>query len=747
MSFKTVKNPDGPTLGYAAGSGVSIIERDGLFFKDHNRDGELEAYEDWRLSPEERAADLARRLSTRDIAGLMLFTAHLPVPDAGQTYGGVPYVASNAQPWDLSDRERAYIAEAGIRHTLVTAVESPSTMARWNNAVQELAEGLGWGIPVANSSDPRHGINVDTEFNAGAGGRISHWPEEIGLGATFDPEVVREFGEVASREYRALGLTIALSPQLDLGTDPRWMRISGSFSESPELVADMGRAYIDAFQTTEGAPDGWGSESVAAMAKHWPGGGPCEAGRDSHFGYGKYAVYPGDSFALHQIPYDRGALALDGPTGRCAAIMPAYAIPFDRDAKNGENVAAGYSSYLINDLLRDERSYDGVVCTDWCITSDEPTNRLSVYTGDQCWGVEEGYTVAERHKKILEAGADQFGGNKDPEPVLEAYRMLAAEHGEAWARERFERSARRILLNMLRLGLFENPYVDLDEAERIVGSTELAERGLEAQRKSIVLLKNGFEGSRVLPLAPRTKVYVPERVSPEKIGWTIETVPAFRQQLLSLGAVSCDFEVVGTPEEADVALVRIKSPERAFDRYNGYDSADAAAGGTGYVPISIQYRPYTAVAARAHSIAGDPRPSDVLDRTYRGKSMDTLNEADLDLVIDTKRAMGEKPVVVMVNASGPFVPAELEPWADVLIVEFGVQSEALEDVLAGRFEPSGLLPVQMPASMETVERQCEDVPFDIECYRDACGHDYDFGYGMGYEHVISDARTERYAWR
>lgn len=741
MTWKLVHNNQGPDLGYSKGSGVSLLERDGLLFKDLNKNGELDPYEDWRLSPEERAADLARRLSVEDIAGLMLFTAHLPVPDTTQTYNGVSYAESGAKPYDLSDRERSFFRDARVKHTLVTAVESPSVAARWNNTVQELAEGMEWGIPVAHSSDPRHGINADTEFNEGAGGKISHWPEELGLGATFDPALVRDFGRVAAQEYRALGLTLTLSPQIDLGTEPRWMRISGSFSESPELTADMARAYIDGFQTTPDSEDGWGAGSVNTMAKHWPGGGPCEAGRDAHFEYGKYAVYPGDSFSLHQIPYDQGALKLDGPTGRCSSIMPYYAIEFDQDTVNGENVGNSYSSYLIDDMLRKERGYDGVVCTDWCITGPEPTNRLSVYTGDQCWGVEEGYTVADRHKKILEAGVDQFGGNKDPEPVLEAYQMLAKEHGEQWARERFEVSARRILINMLRVGLFENAYVDPDSAEETVGSSSFVERGRKAQRASIVLLKNEGE---VLPLAPKTKVYVPERMSPEKIGWMIETVPAFRQQFLNLGVVANDFTIVDTPEEADVALVRIKSPERSFNRYNGYDTGDIERGGTGYVPISLQYRPYTAEAAREVSIAGDAREASVFNRTYRGKRMDTLNEGDLDLVIATKQAMGDKPVVVMVNAFGPFVPAELEPYADALLIEFGVETESLLDVLTGRYEPSGLLPVQLPANMETVELQYEDVPFDMECYVDSCGHAYDFGYGLSFSGVIDDERTERY---
>ncbi len=123
--------------------------------------------------------------------------------------------------------------------------------------------------------------------------------EEIGLAATFDPDIVKRFGEIASKEYRALGIATALSPQIDMATDPRWGRFNGTFGEDPKLATDMARAYCDGFQTTRNGLDGtagWGADSVNAMVKHWPGGGSGEGGRDAHFNFGKYAVYPGGNF-------------------------------------------------------------------------------------------------------------------------------------------------------------------------------------------------------------------------------------------------------------------------------------------------------------------------------------------------------------------------------------------------------------------------------------------------------------------
>ena len=185
------------------------------------------------------------------------------------------------------------------------------------------------GIPANNSSDPRHGTVADAEFNAGAGGAISMWPGSLGMAATFDPAVVKKFGQIAAIEYRALGIATALSPQVDISTDPRWNRISGTFGEDPKLAADMARAYIDGFQTSTGNKEiagGWGYNSVNAMVKHWPGGGSGEGGRDAHYGFGKYAVYPGNNFKQHFTPFTEGAFKLKGRTGMASAVMPYYTI-------------------------------------------------------------------------------------------------------------------------------------------------------------------------------------------------------------------------------------------------------------------------------------------------------------------------------------------------------------------------------------------------------------------------------------
>ncbi|WP_342041631.1 glycoside hydrolase family 3 protein [Bacillus sp. OTU2372] len=741
--IKYIENNDGPTLGYSETSGVTIIQKDGYFFKDLNKDGKIDKYEDWRLTPEERAKDLASKMTIEQIAGLMLYSRHQAVPAGSKgwfagTYGGKPYEESGVKPWDLTDEQIEFLSKDNLRHILVTTIENPETAARWNNNIQAFAEGTGLGIPANNSSDPRHGSDSSTEFNAGAGGKISMWPEPLGLAATFSPEIAEKFGEIASKEYRALGITTALSPQIDIATDPRWFRFNGTFGEDSQLSADMARAYVVGFQDSSGdkeIAEGWGYDSVNAMVKHWPGGGSGESGRDAHYGYGKYAVYPGGNFAEHLIPFTEGAFNLPGKTKMASAVMPYYTISVDQDPVNGENIGNSYNSYLINKLLRNRYGYDGVVCTDWIITADEPEN-IDTFVGGKPWGVEE-LSVSERHYKLIMAGVDQFGGNNEAGPILEAYQMGVAEHGEVFMRQRFEESAVRLLKNIFRLGLFENPYLKVEKTVQEVGKPEYMQEGYDVQLKSIVMLKNK---NQILPLSKGKAVYIPKRFTPAGKDWFGNPTSEKYEYPVSVEVAKKYFKVTDNPDEADFGLVFISTPKSG----TGYSHEDVKEGGNGYVPISLQYKSYTANFAREKSLAGDARPGDVLNRSYKGKTVVPSNTTDLDMVLDTVEIMKGKPVVVSILLSNPTVVEEFEGNVDVILANFGVQDQAIFEILTGGAEPSGLLPMQMPANMKTVEEQLEDVAHDMECHVDTEGNEYDFAFGLNWSGKIQDERTEKY---
>ena len=741
--YNVIQQKRGQTIAYSPESGVSILTVDGYAFKDLNRNGELDVYEDWRLGAEERAADLAAQLTIEEIAGMMLYSSHQSVPSrggmfGGATYNGKPYAESGAVASDLSDAQKKFLSEDNLRAVLVTTVESPAVAAQWNNNMQALVEGMGHGVPVNTSSDPRHETSATAEYNYGAGGDISHWPTSLGLAATFDPALVEEFGRIAAEEYRALGIATALSPQIDLATEPRWTRFYGTFGESPELDTDMARAYVDGFQTSTGKDeiaDGWGYKSVNAMVKHWPSGGPEEGGRDAHYNYGKYAVYPGGAFETHLKPFTEGAFKHNGATGMASAVMPYYTISTGVDP-SGKNVGNSFSKYIITDLLREKYGYDGVVCTDWNITYDNAG--IDRFDG-KCWGVEE-LTVAQRHYECLKAGVDQFGGNNDKGPVLEAYAMWVEEFGKDSADARFRASAKRLLMNSFRTGLFENPYLDPAVSAEVVGNPEFMEKGYQAQLKSVVMVKNS---DSVLPMKSaevKPKVYVPQRYFPQMVNFFGMVTPERWEETFATELLEKYYEPVSDPAEADFAIVVIDAPTSG----TGYSADDVRKGGNGYIPISLQYSDYTAEHAREVSLAGGDRLEKSANRSYKGKSIKTVNKTDLETVIATKKAMGDKPVITVVSTGKPFVP-EFEPYSDAILVSFGCLNQDLLDLISGAVEPSALLPMQLPADMKTVELQMEDVPFDMDCYVDADGNAYDFAYGLNWSGRISDARTEKYS--
>jgi len=162
------------------------------------------------------------------------------------------------------------------------------------------------------------------------------------------------------------------------------------------------------------------------------------------------------------------------------------------------------------------------------------------------------------------------------------------------------------------------------------------------------------------------------------------------------------------------------------------------------LPISLQYGEYTATGARDTSIAGGDKFETFVNRSYKGKSVKAANITDLAMVIETRAKMKGKPVIVSITVNNPVVFSEFENQVDGILANFGVQDQAIFDIVTGVSEPSGLLPLQMPADMETVEKQKEDVPHDMKCYKDSDGHVYDFGYGLNWKGVIKDARTAKY---
>ncbi|MGX7896618.1 glycoside hydrolase family 3 protein [Tsuneonella sp. HG222] len=510
--------PDQPNVAGRSKGTVSVA---GLTFRDLDGDGRLTPYEDWRLAPEARADDLVARMTLEEKAGTLL---HATLPGLGG-----PEKRFNPEEYDLA-AAGDLIGTRKITSFITRMAIAPAAFAAQNNAVQAIAEGTRLGIPLTISSDPRHHF----QYVAGAsvrGDGFTQWPESTGFAALRDAALVRRFGQIAAREYRAVGLHQALSPQVDLATEPRWPRMAGTFGSDPDLASELGGAYVAGFQ---GGTQGLQPGGVLTVVKHWVGYGAQPEGFDAHNHYGRFADLDDRSFARHVRAFD-GALA-----ARAGGVMPAYPILRGVSYRGEplEQVGPGYSKQLLDGLLRDDKGYQGIILSDWAITADCPEQcRAPTAAAPQApqfiatsWGV-EGLTVAQRYAKGIDAGIDQFGGTEDVAPIVEAVRRGLL--GEA----RIDRSVRRILIAKFQLGLFENPYVDPAAAGADIGraaDVALAER---TQREAQVLLKDDAK----LPLGrPGARV------------WLVGMDPA--------AATRAGLIPVESPDQADFALIRAETP-------------------------------------------------------------------------------------------------------------------------------------------------------------------------------------------
>jgi len=480
-------------------------------FRDLNHNGTMEPYEDPSLPVEERVSDLLGRMTLAEKAGLLFHPMITPGPDGSVTD------KPNSLAYEDSAADR--VGDRFISHFNILQMPPVADLARWHNRLQEVAANTRLGIPVTLSSDPRHST-VAIPIASWRAQDFSQWPETLGFAAIGDPELVERFGDIARREYLAVGLRVALHPQADLATEPRWARISATFGEDAELASRMVAAYIRGFQGPA-----LGRSSVAAMVKHFPGGGPQKDGTDPHFATGREQVYPGDNFEYHLRPFEAAFEA------GVSQVMPYYGMPVGTAY---EEVGFGFNRDVITGLLRERYGFDGIVCTDWGLVTD--AEFLGHSFPARAWGAEQ-LTREQRVLKILQAGVDQLGGEECPEIVVGL-----VESG-ALPMERLDVSVRRILREKFVLGLFDDPFIDADAAVSVVGAAEFREAGLAAQRASLTLLKNeppaAEATARTLPLPEGAQVYL------RGVDATVAAEYA---------------KVTDNPDDAAFAIVRIGTP-------------------------------------------------------------------------------------------------------------------------------------------------------------------------------------------
>lgn len=500
------EQPNRP-LSATARQHTSLIRTDsGVPYRDLNKNGKLDIYEDPRQPIAARVEDLLSQMTLAEKAG-MLFIDGVPV----NADGSIEEKSEEQAFTGFGGSVKHKVADLNMNHFNVWQIPGARPLAAWYNNLQQFAEQTRLGIPVTLASDPRHhlGKNVVSMHVED----FSQWCETTGFGAIDDPELVRQFAEIAREEYLAVGIRVALHPQIDLATEPRWPRISGTFGEDAEVSARLAEAYILGFQGAALGP-----HSVACMTKHFPGGGPQKEGLDPHFEFQQGQIYPGNHFDYHLIPFEAAVAA------GTASIMPYYGIP---TGQTDEDVAMAFNKTIITTLLREKYGFDGVVCTDWGLISD-------LHMGDfmwpaRAWGVEH-LSEVERVQKAMEAGVDQFGGESCP------YHVLQLVESGALSEERIDQSVRRLLKQKFELGLFEDPFVDEARVPELFGKPKSVAAGLASQSRAMTLLKN--EGG-VLPLLGQPKIFVKNMD----------------------GAVAAHYaRVVDSPDAADFAILRLDTP-------------------------------------------------------------------------------------------------------------------------------------------------------------------------------------------
>ncbi len=739
-TWTRITNEGGPTLGVA--DTAKIIQVDGLAFKDLNGNGKLDFWEDWRQDPEARAAALAQEMGLDEIPGLMVVDGTM----SGFNSGTVP-------------NEVKALLDKGVRGANLSVTDEVKGAAAFANATQAYVESRPNGIPMDYSTDPR---------NSGWGIGVSPYPDNLALAASFTPELATEAYKELSIEYRALGITTLLGPQTDVAVEPRWGRNTAAFGADPALSRDMMKAATNALQSTfdeKGEDQGWGADSVNAMMKHFPGDGAAQAGREAHDATGQFNVYPKGLFRAGLVPFIDGALHLDGKTGSSSAAMTSYSVAWSEDEEYGELVGTAFSKYKVG-ILRNDYGFDGVICTDWQVLEDE----------GKCWGVEK-LTPAQRVEKALEAGVDQFGGGSMIDAVAEGIDLYRKSDGEDAANDQIRQSARRLLANRFRIGLFENPYVDPQRSAEVVMGEKTTEQAYDMQEKTVVMIKN--DGAiKKADGTSKPRVYVPLVYTPGVMGFVGQNfssadLPVDEEILSEHFDLVTDTvgDPTGEPGEDGRATLQYSDIVRAtpeelancnyalvFTRTTQNTTFWSITGGFNmftqeFVPLSMQYKPYVADGPNVPQVSMAGRLLDDGSRenqSYYGKQALVDNGTDLDMIQWAQQNMPEgKPVIVAINSKGKSpiagqVVGEFEPDSNAILYGFNIDNRAFLDIATGKVEPSALLPIQLPTSMDAVEGQAEDAPRDMECYEDAAGNVYDFGFGLNWSGQIRDERTEKY---
>ncbi|KFA80349.1 hypothetical protein S40288_08437 [Stachybotrys chartarum IBT 40288] len=586
-------------------------------------------YQNASLCLEARVDDLMSRMTLEEKAGQMFHArTFIEVGAQEDTLDG-----------DLNPETTEDITEKAITHYVLSgAIDDARETARYLNTIQRVARSTRLGIPLTISVDPQHGVSNQTAVSF-VGRAFSRWPDPMGLAALRTPEYTRKYAEVVREEYLAMGIRQGLHPQIDLATQPRWGRLNAVFSESSELTSILGVEWIKGLQGEQ-----LGRTSVIATAKHFPGGGPMEDGNDSHFAWGKNQTYPGDNREEHLKPF-KAAIAAGA-----AQMMPYYSRPIGTD---WEEVAFGFNRGVVTDLLKNELGFEGIVVTDWNIVQTRP------------WGVED-LSEVERTRRVIEAGCDIFGGAEGfPETIVGLVRNGTISE------ERINYSVRKLMREKFIMGLFDDPYVDEDAAATTVANAYFTRLGKEFQRRTFTLLTN--DGILPLPYSARSARFYVEGIDEDTL-------------------TNYSISVVDTPEEADYALLRLRSP----------------------------FEPTTLTGPLG----------EINNGTLEYSDEEKARQAHIYTTV---------PTIVDIKFNRPPAVPEIVDQAAAFLASFASDSDAFLDVIFNidGWEPEGKLPLEVPRSQAAAEAQFPDVAFD------SVDPLFEFGHGLRYSDACHPHQCKR----
>ena len=645
LSCETAQEYQQPELSNRSAQLLTVGD---LQFKDLNKNGSLDKYEDWRLSNEERSKDLVSKMSLEQKAGFMIISSTRlqndwsfdrpqskdPINSGFNEQDMVRDINMfTRKPLPVPNMFAAGttkdVTEFHKRHFILRANPSARIIAEWTNNLQELCESDGLGIPAIITSNPRNHITIDASIGLSVGKTaFSQWPGELGLAAMRDPQLVREFADIARQEWLSVGIRKGYMYMADLATEPRWQRIEGTFGEDADLAAETIREIVLGFQG-----ESLSQTSIALTTKHFPGGGATEDGQDPHFEWGKREVFEAGMFDNNLIPFKAAIEA------GISAIMPYYSYPVNTDYPE---VGYAFNKEVLVDLLRNEMGFDGIINSD--------TGPIDMMP----WGVED-LSVVERYKLALEAGINIFSGSADPTKLIETIKTYPE------LMPLVDQSVHLLLLEKFRLGLFENPYVDIENAVATIGNPGFQKKADEALRKSVVLLRNEDHVSqKMLPLTAGTKVYF-ETYLPSR---NKESVNVFEPT-----SNSWNVEFVDSPDQADVVLLWLIPKGKSLFQSDGS-------------PIHVNL---------------------------------AANNIDIEHV---NALIAKKPTVLIVNYTNPWAIDEVynESSKNIksVLATFGTSPEAILDIATGVVSPSAKMPFSTPASDDQAQNQQSDLPGNME---------------------------------